>query len=196
MRIIAGQYKGRRLLPPRGHTTRPITDRVKTALFSILAADVDDAVVLDLFAGTGSLGIEAISRGARRCYFAERDRLAIARLRRNITAVGADDRCEVWPGDIFRTLRRRLAPLPDPVDLAFIDPPYRLVANWRWDDAAEKLFAPIAAAAAPDATAILRCERNISLPEAFGPLCVRDRRDYGNMSLVFLSACGADGGQC
>lgn len=187
MRIIAGKFKGRKLLSPRGLTTRPITSRVKTALFNILGDAVESAVVVDLFAGTGSIGLEALSRGASRCCFAERDRAALERLRRNVEAVGLADRCMIWPGDVLRTLPRRLEAAAERFDLAFVDPPYRLVAGWRWGRAIEKLFAPLGRALAGDGAVVLRCERNIDVPGTLGPLCVRDRRDYGKMSLVFLS---------
>ncbi len=187
MRIIAGEHKGRKLLPPKGMTTRPITDRVKAALFSILGEAVIDAVVVDLFAGTGSMGLEALSRGARSCCFAERDRTAIERLTRNIEAMGLTDRCRIWRGDILRRLPGWLAELPGPADLAFVDPPYALVERWQWAQATGGIFDPLAAKLAPGATVVFRCERNIALPEAFGLLSLRDRRDYGTMSLLFLA---------
>ncbi len=186
MRVVAGQFRGRRLLGPKGRATRPITDRVKTACFSILGEAVEQAVVVDLFCGTGSLGLEAVSRGAERCWFAERDPGAIDRLRRNIEAMGVGDRCVVWRGDVLRRLARWLRTLAEPVDLAFVDPPYGLVEQWRWCRAAGWLFDPLADHLAEEATVIFRCRRNIEVPTPLGPLCVRDRRDYGTMSLVFL----------
>src|SRR5438094_5779339 len=84
MRIIAGEFRGRRLLAPESDTTRPITDRVKQSLFDILAPRMEGATVLDLFAGTGSMGLESLSRGAAAAWFFEADRPALARLRRNI----------------------------------------------------------------------------------------------------------------
>ncbi len=186
MRIIAGQHKGRNLLPPKGSATRPITSRVKVALFNILGETVDDAVVVDLFSGTGSIGLEAISRAAKFCFFAERDRSALDRLKRNIDAMGLANRCRIWPGDIMRHLRRRLDEIDEPIDLAFVDPPYSLPERWRWNEAVEKLFAPLAEKLASDGLVIFRCRRNIILPDTLKPLSVRDKRDYGQMSLVFL----------
>ena len=89
MRVVAGEFKGRRLHAPRGAATRPTADRVREALFSMLG-DVSGARVLDLYAGSGALGIEALSRGAESALFVERDRRALAALRRNLDAVGAD----------------------------------------------------------------------------------------------------------
>ena len=92
MRIIAGEFRGRKLLPPQGQQTRPITDRVKQSLFDILAPSIEGAVVFDCFAGTGSLGLEALSRGASRAVFFERDRSAVRLLQENIRALGVSDR--------------------------------------------------------------------------------------------------------
>ncbi len=188
MRIASGEFRGRRLLGPKGaDVTRPITDRVKIALFNILAPALPEAVVLDLFSGTGSMGLEALSRGAKLACFAERHRGALERLRRNIEAMGVGDRCQVWPGDILKSLPRRLAELAEAVDIAFVDPPYHLSAGWQWKEVTDKLFAPLAGSLSADGVVMLRCERNIDVPEALGPLGVRDRRDYGKMSLVFLT---------
>ena len=89
MRVVAGEFKGRRLQAPAGARTRPTADRVREAVFSMLA-DVQGARVLDLYAGSGALGIEALSRGARLAVFVERDRRALAAIRRNLDAVGAE----------------------------------------------------------------------------------------------------------
>lgn len=120
MRIVAGAYKGRRLHSPRGSSTRPTADRVREALFSILG-NVEGARVLDLYAGTGALGLEALSRGAACAVFVERDARAAAVIERNLEAVGTTD----------ATLRRQdvlgfLAGERGTYDLVFADPPYDL----------------------------------------------------------------------
>ena len=117
MRIVAGEFKGRRLHAPRGAGTRPTADRVREALFSILG-DVSGARVLDLYAGSGALGIEALSRGAESALFVERDQQALAALRRNLEAVGAD--ADVRRQDVSRFLARPEGTF----DLVFCDPPY------------------------------------------------------------------------
>ena len=117
MRVVAGEFKGRRLHAPRGARTRPTADRVREALFSMLG-DVSGARVLDLYAGSGALGIEAISRGAESATFVERDRHALAALRRNLDAVGVDARV------IARDVGRFLARPEGTFDLVFCDPPY------------------------------------------------------------------------
>ena len=100
MRIIAGAARGRRLVGPPGQTTRPMTDRVRESLFSSIAAWLPDGVVLDLYAGTGSMGLEALSRGAKEVTFVEKDRNALDALRKNVDAVGLGGR--IISGDVDR----------------------------------------------------------------------------------------------
>ena len=105
MRIIAGQYKGREILSPVGReTTRPITGLVRKSLFGMLGEDLTGQTVLDLYCGTGTLGLEALSRGAEHCWFADRDRSALHLLRRNLELLGAGDRGTIWPGDVVSRL--------------------------------------------------------------------------------------------
>src|ERR1044071_7748596 len=100
MRIIAGEFRSRRLITPRDDsTTRPIPDRVKVSLFGLLRGHCEGATVFDGFAGTGAIGLEAVSRGAASCVFVEKDRAAAAMLRQNIDSLGASDRCELFIGD-------------------------------------------------------------------------------------------------
>jgi 16S rRNA (guanine966-N2)-methyltransferase len=125
MRIVAGAWRGRALTVPPGLTTRPTADRVRQALFDMLLhapwggrALLDGAHVLDGFAGTGALGLEALSRGAAHATFVEQDRAALAALRANIAACRATERCTVVAGDVLRLP-------PGPVcGLVFLDPPY------------------------------------------------------------------------
>jgi 16S rRNA (guanine966-N2)-methyltransferase len=120
MRVVAGELKGRRLKapPPRSGAVRPTADRVREAIFSILG-DVSDAEVLDLFAGTGALAIEALSRGATRATLVDR-RTELAR--RNVEELGLAERCEIVRSDVARYLRRARKRY----ELVFCDPPYRL----------------------------------------------------------------------
>jgi len=133
MRIIAGEFRSRRLLtPPDALTTRPMPDRVRESLFGILRGHTEGAAVFDAFAGTGSIGLEAVSRGASRCVFVERDRGSAQMLRANIEMLGADDRCELVVGDALGP--GALARCPRPVHLVFMDPPYPLLLDatgWR-----------------------------------------------------------------
>ena len=119
MRIIAGRWRGRPLIAPQGQATRPTADRVREALFSMLASRLgsfEGLEVADLFAGSGALGLEALSRGAAHCVFVENDRSAVEAIRANIAALDA-------PGEVLARGAEHV-PLARPVDLAFLDPPY------------------------------------------------------------------------
>jgi 16S rRNA (guanine966-N2)-methyltransferase len=121
MRIIAGEFGGRVLREPPGQRVRPTMGRVREAWFSILAPELPGAHVLDLFAGSGALGLEALSRGAARVEFVERAPPALAVLRANVTALGVDARVRVRRGDAIRVAGRLPARA---FDLALADPPY------------------------------------------------------------------------
>lgn len=124
MRIIAGTHGGRRLSAPKGETTRPTSDRVREALFSTLGP-LHEAVVLDLFAGSGALGLEALSRGAARAVFVEQDRWALTVIATNIATLGEPpERAEVRSGDATR-VAKAAAEAAEAYDLVFLDPPYR-----------------------------------------------------------------------
>ncbi len=120
MRVIAGQYKGRKLESPENYDIRPTTDKAKEALFSILYNDIPGARVLDLFAGTGGLGIEALSRGAAECVFVDHSRQAVSLIRRNLDHCGVTEPVRVAGGDY----RRVLAGLSGSFDIILMDPPY------------------------------------------------------------------------
>lgn len=122
MRVVAGTLGGRRLRAPPGTGTRPTSDRVREAVFSMLGADVVGARVLDLFAGSGALGIEALSRGAASVVFVERERRALGVLRENLRALEVT--AEVRPGDALRALGEA-ARAGEAYDLVLLDPPYR-----------------------------------------------------------------------
>lgn len=135
MRVVAGELGGRKLVSPEGTSTRPTTDRVREAVFNALgsAGMIDGAVVADLFAGTGAVGIEAISRGAAHCTFVERDRNALRALEENIDTLDLRDRSRVMRSDAMQ------AAVTLDVDIVFADPPYdfegwaTLLANVRAD---------------------------------------------------------------
>ena len=126
MRIIAGQWRGRPLTAPKGDATRPTADRTREALFSMLASRVgsfEGLRVLDLFAGSGALGLEALSRGAEHCLFVEQDAAALASLKGNIARLGAHG-ATVRAGSVLA-----LGPASAPYDLVLMDPPYRTGAG-------------------------------------------------------------------
>ncbi len=184
MRIIAGEFRGRRLLPPEGGVTRPITDRVKQSLFDILSPLIPDAIVYDCFAGTGSMGLECLSRGASLTTFFEADRPASTLLKKNIAALGVDDRSKVVAGDLFRWFdaRGESAARRD-VGLVFLDPPYRYLIDK--PQALQRLSEQLAARhLAADGIVILRRDANdrIDLPA----LARCDLREYGGMAIELL----------
>jgi len=123
MRIIAGTFGGRRLHPPRGPAIRPTADRVREAIFSIIGPAVAGAEVLDLFAGTGAMGLEALSRGAARATFVDQSRHAVQLIRLNVELCRTSDRVSVIQGSASEVIRR-LAAQREAFDLIFIDPPY------------------------------------------------------------------------
>ena len=123
MRVIAGSARRRNLACPSGNRTRPTTDRIKETLFNILQGEVSDCRFLDLFSGSGGIGIEALSRGAREAVFVERDREAVSCIKANIKNTGFEDRARVMAMDVMQGLRR-LDQLGAPFDLVFLDPPY------------------------------------------------------------------------
>lgn len=123
MRIIAGERRGHHIEGPAGSELRPTSDRVREAIFNILRDEVEDRIVLDLFAGTGALGLEALSRGAERATFVERDRQHTALIRKNLSTLRYEDRCQVVTADAYRWIRAYEAIDPRPV-VAFLDPPY------------------------------------------------------------------------
>jgi len=118
MRVIAGELRSRRIQGVPGTATRPTPDRLRETLFDILAARIAGAAFLDGYAGTGAVGIEALSRGARHAWFLERNRVALEVLRENLAALALESRATVVPGPVLQTLSRHAA------ELVFLDPPY------------------------------------------------------------------------
>ena len=181
-RIIAGDFRGRRLKAPRGLQTRPTIERVREAVFNILGRRVRRARVLDLFAGTGAMGLEALSRGAARVTFAERDRDARNALVANIGALGVGESAEVLGGDAAEALRA-LAARGEVFDLILMDPPYggNLVAS---------ALRAAAAVAAPGALAVAEHHFKDEAPEDVSGFHLRDRRRYGDTAVSFYEHCG------
>jgi 16S rRNA (guanine966-N2)-methyltransferase len=183
MRIQSGEFRGRKLLSPPRAGTRPITGLAKKSLFDTLGGRLMDAVVLDLYCGTGTIGLEALSRGARLCCFAERDRAVLQRLRRNIEELGAASRAITWQGDVTRRLRYWLDTLDEAIDVAFVDPPYAAARRWDWRQVEHKIFAPLTRQMATDGTVVLRVPGNADAPDAFGELELQREKVYGDMHM-------------
>ncbi len=167
--MIAGRWGGRRLHAPPGDATRPTSDRVREALFSILADRVADARVLDLFAGSGALGIEALSRGAAEATFVDTAPAALRAVRANLEALGVE--AEVRRSDARRFLGAASAAARY-YDLVFLDPPYRLAGRL-----GDELTAALPAVLAPDAVVVAESDRRAPLELA---LPLLDERRYGD----------------
>lgn len=175
MRVIAGSARGVPLTAPRGGATRPITDRVKETLFAILADRVPEGRVVDLYAGSGAIGIEALSRGAARVDFVERDRTALGVLRANLERTHLAGGARVHATDVERYLD---AATDGPWDLAFLDPPYELRA----------IVAPLRALVphmASSASVVVKHFWRTELP-GVERLAVERERRFGETMLTFL----------
>ena len=130
MRIIRGRFGRRKLLSNPGDTTRPITDKVKESLFEYLEDELQGARVADIFAGTGTIGLESLSRGATSIVFFERDRKAVELLRKNVATLKIEDETLCWATDVMKTsFRPKNCEGMTPFDIAFFDPPYRMVQD-------------------------------------------------------------------
>lgn len=168
MRVVAGRLRGRRIESPRGDTTRPTTDKVREAVFNALGSldIIDGGRVVDLFAGTGALGIEALSRGAAHCTFVERDRGALDVLRQNISTLGLSEQATVISGDATS-----LANAGIECDVLLADPPYGFAT---WQALLNQVHASVAVIESDD-----------PIGEIAGWETVRERR-YGGTIVTFL----------
>lgn len=175
MRIIAGEARGRRIAAPEGRGTRPMTDRVRESTFNMLHSlgGVDGADVLDLYAGSGSLGLEALSRGAASVTFVEADRRAVTTLQANLRELGFTARARIVAASVPQALGTL-----GPADIAFCDPPY-----------AEDPWGPLLAAV-PAAVVVAHSEREFEAPPVWEVL---RRRRYGRACITILERVGDDG---
>jgi 16S rRNA (guanine966-N2)-methyltransferase len=185
VRIIAGQWRGRPLLAPTGDSTRPTSDRAREGLFSMLASRLgsfEGLRVADLFAGTGALGLEALSRGAAHCTFIERDRAALAAIERNIAKLDAGARSEVRAGAV-----ERAAAPSAPFDLVLMDPPYgEGLAQAALDRAARDLWI-----AEGGWISIEKGPEPLQLPEG---VAAEAERRFGKAHLLLLRRMAGTGG--
>lgn len=178
MRIIAGNNKGRKLNTPRDNQVRPTTDKVKEALFSIIQNHVYGAVVCDLFAGTGTLGLEALSRGARRCYFGDHAGESVKLVRDNVALCKEERNAIIVHGDFLRTLDR----IDEKVDIFLLDPPYD-------KDLLEKAIIAIdeKGLLAKDGIVVAEHTKDVVLPETLGGLEKKKEKRYGTVVLsIFM----------
>lgn len=174
MRIIAGELKGRRLMTPSDNRVRPTTDKVKEAVFSMVAGYLPGSVVVDLFAGTGNLGLEAISRGAARAYFVDKDRTSISMVRENVKHCKVEDRSVILWSD-FKSVFKKIN---DKVDVIFLDPPYS--AGYM-----EECFSIIAESEILEEGGIIVAEHSSAetLPEEMSGMVLIKSKRYGKISV-------------
>jgi 16S rRNA (guanine966-N2)-methyltransferase len=175
MRVIAGKYKGRRIDCPKGDAVRPTTDKVKEAMFGAIQFDLQGAVVLDAFAGSGALGIEALSRGAEHVDFIEKNPEPLAVLKKNIETIAGNKDCDIYRGDVLKligTLKQ--------YDIVLLDPPY--------DAGLYEEFLKTADSAGilnEGCKIIAECRKKFDFIVPMKYNFVK-RKDYGDISLWFL----------
>lgn len=177
MRVIAGAQRGRRLNGPQNDSLRPTSDRVREALFSILGTSIQNARVLDLYAGTGAVGIEALSRGAARVTFVESASPARRVLYANLERCALNDKAEVLGCRVEQFLRR-LGPECAPFDVVFADPPYEA------DDELGILSTLLSKVTLADQSVIvLEHAKRTCIPDRLGGVAVTRRYEYGDTCL-------------
>jgi 16S rRNA (guanine(966)-N(2))-methyltransferase RsmD len=186
MRIIAGEFRSRTLAAPPGLATRPTSDRLRETLFNVLAPRIQGAAFADLYAGSGAVGIEALSRGAVIVQFVERAEAALKVLRANLAKLGLDSGFKIQAGAVVPLLRRMKAAPASGFGLVFLDPPY---------DAAEEYAAvlgllggPGSALLAPNALVIAEHRRKDRLEECYGSLKRTRLLEQGDATLSFYAA--------
>ncbi len=168
MRVIAGEFGRRKLVAPRGDTTRPTPDRLRESLFSILAPQLEGQPFADLYCGSGAVGIEALSRGASRCVFVENDKAALAALQQNIQSLGLQRRAQVLPRPVTAMVNKHHWE-----GIVFLDPPY--------DKAAEYETCLAALGENPPTLVLVQHDRRLELPGKPGKLsCFRQLRQGDN----------------
>lgn len=180
MRVIAGSVKGRKLKAPPGQETRPITDRIKEALFNVLGSDIIDTDFLDLFAGSGSVGIEALSRGARRAVFVDNSKIAVKVMKENITACKFTEQAQICEMDVFRAVNF-LEQKKKNFEYIYIDPPFKN----------DKIFHKImdelgeTGLLSEDGILIIRTQKNKELAQQFKNLIQYRYNHYGESCLNY-----------
>ena len=174
MRVIGGEFRSRVLKSLPGLEVRPTPDRMRESLFSILAPRISGAIFLDLYAGTGAVGIEALSRGAQRAIFVEHDQAAVEAIRANLKTLGLENRARIWQGRAAAAIRKI-----EPVDIAFLDPPYPLEQEYE--------RALTALADEPPGLTIAQHSSRFALEENYGVLKRVRVLKQGDNTLSFFS---------
>jgi 16S rRNA (guanine(966)-N(2))-methyltransferase RsmD len=191
MRIIAGTKRGMKLLSPKTQVSRPITDRVKESLFSVLYKydPPDGKIVADLFCGVGSLGLEALSRGAVSVTFVEQDPKIIATLKKNIEKAGFVKDSKVIRANVFSVgapINKRA------YDLVFVDPPYARTSNVGQDSPLSRLMNVLQQQVSPAAIVVVRTNERTELLDRYSEFQVVERRKWGTMTVTILQRAAND----
>ena len=175
MRVVAGERKGMPLKALPGNTTRPTTDKVKEAIFNMIGPFFDGGLAVDLFAGSGGLGLEALSRGADKAIFIEKDRKAYAVLQENIKKCRYDELVETYCNDAVRAVKA-LSKRDIEIDLLFLDPPYAKIDYYN-------LAGKLVEQGKLSESATIMCEHSndVALPENFGPFRLVRQEEYGTI---------------
>lgn len=179
VRVIGGSKRGFKLVCPSGRRVRPTADRIREAIFNILSSCVVEASVLDLMAGTGALGIEALSRGAQKAVFVDNHIQSITLIRQNLAHCGLAHLGTVIKKDALVFLREDAVNLAEPFDLVFVDPPYA------WGETAKLLHLIGPSVLSPTGLVLVEHAADADLPTNVGQLAQIDCRRYGNTELVF-----------
>jgi 16S rRNA (guanine966-N2)-methyltransferase len=181
LRIIAGELKGRRLTTPADDKIRPTADKVKESIFNMIAPYLPDSIVLDLFAGTASLGLEALSRGARTVYFVDKSRASIKIINKNISDCRVENRCKVFFGDWEHAIKE----IPEPADIIILDPPYQL-------GLIEKCISKIIdlSLITDDGLIVAEHDSDELLPDRIGNLTKIRNKKYGSVSISIYTNGG------
>jgi len=182
MRVISGKFGSRRISSAHGMALRPTSDRLRETLFDILHSRVEGSFFVDAYAGTGAVGIEAASRGARRVAFLEKHRPTVALIRKNLETLGITEGVEVLPGDVCRSLAK-LAESGEPADILFFDPPYEEKEEYA------RVMELLAGSALVGlhTQVIFERTRKLNLPEEYGPLARTRTVTQGDAALDFFT---------
>ncbi len=188
MRIISGTKRGMTILPPKGDSTRPIIDRVKESIFDVLYKYnlIEDRLVADLFCGTGSFGLEALSRGAKEAVFIDMDKRVIEILKKNIAKAGFVAQAKVVCANAFKVGAPK-SPSGEKCSLVFVDPPYEMSRDTSLNSRLGGLLVLLTQQITDDGLVVVRTEKKINLLDSYGDLKIIDKRIWSSMSVAFLA---------
>ncbi|MGM0395817.1 MAG: 16S rRNA (guanine(966)-N(2))-methyltransferase RsmD [Bacillota bacterium] len=185
MRVISGSRKGHKLIAPKGNSVRPTEDRVKESMFNIISPLKVDSVVVDLFAGSGGIGIEFLSRGSRKAYFIDKDPESIKTIKKNLVHTKLIDKAEIVRGDA-RAFIKQLKPGEPWIDYIFIDPPYADVELFH------KILSLVAEQRilSPDGIIIVEHDKSLQLKKRYSDIEIFDIRNYGSKEMTYYRVEG------